>query len=452
MSNTIIIFIFLIYSLLFTGCIPIPTQTTNNTFDTTGTPAAMPVPQKPFTTTNHVYEPHIKTILLYPFLGEGNDAAKLAPPVISLAQTQPLLLEFDVLGQEAENYRAKIFHCTKDWKISSLNDIEFINDFNDFSIRDYDFSINTKKPYTHYQFTIPRVKISGNYLLKVFREGDEDDLLFTHRFIVYENKMSIQPKVKFSSKISEREHNQQIEFTIFYTNYTLQDPGNQLQVVIRQNYRWDNIIHNLKPSRIREYNKELEYSHFNLENNFRGGNEFRRFDLKSTRFLGFKVADIQLTDSVIMAQIQPDKSRNNRPYVKRSDLNGGYKIRHYETGKGVLEADYIDTKFVLEASQPIEEDVYVVGGFNNWQATSESKMNYYPEMKAYISNILLKQGEYNYGYGVQKTGSNLFDMSIFEGTHHETENVYEIMIYYRPFGSRADKVVGYALFNSNDAR
>jgi hypothetical protein len=35
------------------------------------------------------------------------------------------------------------------------------------------------------------------------------------------------------------------------------------------------------------------------------------------------------------------------------------------------------------------------------------------------------------------------DFSMLEGDWYETENEYHIIIYYRPFGARFDRVIGY---------
>jgi hypothetical protein len=35
------------------------------------------------------------------------------------------------------------------------------------------------------------------------------------------------------------------------------------------------------------------------------------------------------------------------------------------------------------------------------------------------------------------------DEIYFEGSHRETENQYDLLVYYRPPGSRADLLIGY---------
>jgi hypothetical protein len=44
------------------------------------------------------------------------------------------------------------------------------------------------------------------------------------------------------------------------------------------------------------------------------------------------------------------------------------------------------------------------------------------------------------------------DAAFFGGNHFETENVYEIIVYNRPPGARADLVIGYAMIPHNQRR
>ena len=64
----------------------------------------------------------------------------------------------------------------------------------------------------------------------------------------------------------------------------------------------------------------------------------------------------------------------------------------------------------------------------------------------YENRQFLKQGLYNYQYEViSKTRSATF----IEGSHYQTENVYEILIYNHPFRPNADLLIGYYLIPVN---
>jgi hypothetical protein len=441
------LFALLIPFLGLVGCLPLPSSS-----GVTTNPAVI---EKVFTTENYVYEPNIRSIQFCPEALTDDKSEYLKPPVMFLSDSRPLQIEFDAVGgSRIMSLRARVFHCDYDWKISNLNDIEVLNEVNDFAVNNYQISFNTRVPYVHYAFKIPKVKISGNYVLMIYKDGNDKDYLLTQRFWVYENKISIDPAVRNSTQISERDRNQQIDFKLNYSGYkvNLMNPREEIKVVIRQNYRSDNQIVGLKPLYVREFDKVLEYNFFNLENNFRGGNEFRRFDTRSIRFLGFNVNSINATDSLVYMQLVTETSREKNPYFRQPDYNGNYLIGHFETGRGKTEADYIQTRFVLQASQPANGEVYVLGRFNNWQTDSENLMRYNPEKGEYTADILLKQGEYNYLFGVKKLGEKVCNTDFWEGTFQETENNYEIIVYHRPLGARTDLIVGYRQFSSQQGR
>jgi hypothetical protein len=74
-------------------------------------------------------------------------------------------------------------------------------------------------------------------------------------------------------------------------------------------------------------------------------------------------------------------------------------------------------------------------------------MHYVPESHSYEAFIQLKQGIYNYNYVTRDSEGNVNETAL-EGTHSQTENVYEILVYHRPIGTRADALVGYSFIKT----
>ena len=67
---------------------------------------------------------------------------------------------------------------------------------------------------------------------------------------------------------------------------------------------------------------------------------------------------------------------------------------------------------------------------------------------SYLADVLLKQGFYNYAFALVSNKDKSVTFSKTEGNWHETENDYTILIYYRSFGDRYDRLVGAYTFNS----
>lgn len=398
---------------------------------------------------DHVYEENIRTVLFYPVDGETHNV--LAFPVIYLQKTEVLQLDFDELGDQYKNYNYKLIHCNHDWKQSILNDFEFLEDFNEYSITNYEISLNTRNSYVHYTLQVPKTKVSGNYVLKVYRNMNQNDVVLTRRFVVFDTKVSIQPDIKFSLDPANRFYGQQVDFTISYGDYQIYNPKEMVKVVVRQNGRWDNALYNLQPMFLKDQERILDYHFFNNENMFPGLNEYRGFDLRSIRFRGQNVANVQFDNQKAEAFVIPDQSRNKKTMSQWIDLNGRFVIENYETQRGYVEADYVDTHFSLDLEDDPDGDVYIFGLLTDWEIRPENKMKKVDGKLQWKGKLKLKQGFYNYSYVVVKPHIKPTE-TLLEGSYSQTENMYDILVYFRPVGGRYDQVVGYSKVDYNKMR
>ena len=387
---------------------------------------------------DYIYEPKVKTILFHQ--NNTQNPQMSGSSVLALDNPAQLVLEFDVLDSDYEDLYVKLIHCESDWAASQISDMDILNEYNEFPINDYEFSFNTIVPYVHYQFVVPRVKLSGNYVLAVYRDGNQSDLLLTKRFMVFENRVNFLPNVGLSSQIIQRNFNQQINFDLKYGQLDLLNPRQDMKVIIRQNYRWDNAINNLQPTFVKENQRLLEYRHFNLENNFKGGNEFRFFDLRSVNFGGQNIGSIQRKTNKIDAFLLQDKARTTAAYGQNKDINGQFRIAMNNWHDATLEGDYINTHFFLRSSEKQAGKVHLYGQLTNWSINKETEMEYQADLKGYVGSLLLKQGWYDYMYLYQHPSDK---PSYLEGDHFQTENTYDFLVYYRPPSGRTDLLVGY---------
>src|SRR5690606_35031332 len=111
-------------------------------------------------------------------------------------------------------YQFTFIHCNADWTISPLKPNEYISGNLFDNINDYSFSTTTFKVYTHYDIQFPtrdmKPKVSGNYILKVYRNFDESDIILTRRFMVVEDKFIITASPKIATTASLRFNSQEI--------------------------------------------------------------------------------------------------------------------------------------------------------------------------------------------------------------------------------------------------
>lgn len=391
--------------------------------------------QKKIEFADQTYEPQIKTVFLYP--GLGNPRGNLGPAVVPLQQ-QSLVLEFDDLSENSNDYYVKLIHCNYDWTKSTLMDLDFLESFNENRILDYAYSINTHTRYVHYQFQVPPVKLPGNYLLVAYR-NDPSDLILSKRMMVYQNQVSFSRDNQFAGTGTLQRGKQPFNFDIEYSNLEILNPMEMVHVNIRQNQRWDNVKTNVQPNFIRENTQQLEYRFFDIENQFDGGNEFRFVDFRSLVAPGQNTGKINRTVKPYELYVALDQNRSSEVYSQYLDLNGNYLIANLDFGEPALTGNYLHVNFLLKSVELPREDVYVVGSFNGFQRDAESKMSY-NGAGYYESRQFLKQGLYNYQYEV---GTNGNSSTSIEGNHFETENFYEVFVYQRPFRPNADLLVGY---------
>ncbi len=392
---------------------------------------------------DRAYESVIKTIQLHP------DAQPLDPAVTRLGQWN-LVLEFDDLRDHNDNYYARIIHCNYNWTQSNLSDLDFMTGYNEFPINTFAFSVDTHVPFVHYKFNVPGVKLPGNYVLVVYRESNKDDIILSRRFMVYQNQVTFKRDGNLIGPGNAADISQQLNFTINYQNVNIMNAMTDVHVNMRQNQRWDNIVSDVRPSFVREIEKEIEYRYFDDAKMFRGGNEFRFFDLRSLNYPGQNVDRINKTTKPFEAYIQKDKSRENEAYSQPQipDINGNFNLDNYDY-RDMAYANYVNVNFTLAVPPVANGDVYVAGAFNYWNLGVANKMKYDSVQNAYTARMLLKQGWYNYQYVVRAPKRPSY---MFEGSHFETENFYEVFVYYRPYQPQADLLIGYERIDANPRR
>lgn len=388
---------------------------------------------------NRVYNDQLRSIQLH---RSGEIGSQCYVP---LGKRNALDLRFDDLAADFKNYQYTFLHCNADWTPSDLIKSEYLGMYQQELIRDYNFSFNTYVPFTNYHLSFPNDYIqftkSGNYLLIVYLDNPEEPA-FTLRFVVYEDIATISANTHRANTADMMMDHQQVDFNIYYGDYPIPDPFRDLKVTVLQNHRWDNAITNLKPRFLS--NSTLSYD-YDLENNFKAGNEFREFDTKDMRTLSLRVRKIEI-DTSFIAYVQREESRRFNQFITWEDLNGSYVIRKLDNQDPNTEADYVLTDFYIKYPAPQPGGAYLFGEVTNWSLSPRWALTYDHDEQAYRGRFYIKQGFYNYMYATM-TPQGGADTTPFEGDHWQAENEYTIIVYHREMGIRYDRVI--AVTSSN---
>lgn len=367
----------------------------------------------------------------------------LAPPIINLNSADYLQLSFDRISENSlDRLRYKVIHCNADWIPSSLSEIDYIDGFNDNLIDDYASSVNTMVEYTNFLLEIPnndlKIRLSGNYVIIVYEADYPDNILLSACFSVVDSQISIEGNMTSNTLIDTNRGHQQISFAVNHQGMNIRDPFSDLKVFVRQNERSDNQKSLIKPTIIQ--NGRLLYEQ-NRNLIFEAGNEYRRFEIVSHRYNGLRVLHIEYKRPFYYAYIFPDMIRANKRYIYDKDQNGKFYLRNAEEEDSNTQGDYFFVEFTLKVDDPFLENIYINGNFTNNLFDDKYLMQYDYDKKEYYLSLMLKQGAYNYQYLAGQ--KNTFSTSLIEGNYYETENQYEIFVYYRPIGQRHDSLIGY---------
>lgn len=401
------------------------------------------VAQYPADTRQGIFHPAFKTLQVQV------DGFPMAPPVVSLGNASDrIVISFDELADDRRYMRYELIHCNSVWKPEGLVDSEFLDGFNRGDVEIYEYSRATTVHYVHYTVVIPneqmRPLVSGNYLVRFYPEDNPDETLLQARFSVSDDTMSVSGDVTTRTDIDTNETHQQVELSVDTRDVAIDDIWSDLTVVVTQNGRLDNEIVISRPLRVSGRTAIYEHQRPLI---FDAGNEYRRMEIVSTTYPGMHVGEILWADPLYHFVLQPDMPRATEPYIFDRTQNGRFKIREYNSSDSDVEADYALVHFSLVTDQIDGADIFLDGDFTNRRLEQDSRMVYNRGTGAYEATVLLKQGAYNYQYltfpvgGTRQSGQGGATGPV-EGNFSDTVNEYTVKVYYRPRGTRYDRLGG----------
>ena len=396
---------------------------------------------------DQIFDAAIHTVLVTPY---GNP---IGMPIITLNEATSLQISFDDFKAAYENYYYAIELRDDNWEPVSLSPFDYTQGFSQNKITSFSISSISVQNYYHYEFSLPNENCkptkAGNYIVKVFKDGNPNSLIFTKRFYVSDASVAVFASVQepFDGNISKT--HQKIQLSLDVKKIPYFQPG-QLSIQVIQNTRYSDAIKVIAPSFIRgnnvEYNSDRDLI-------FPSGKEFRWLDLQSLRLQSDRVLKFENTEHSNKVIVKPDLSRASTAYYSFKDLNGSFLISNMESLQSENQNDYAQVQFTYLPKDGIPymgETLYLSGAFTGNCLNKDAAMQFNTQKGVYEKMLLLKQGYYSYQYILrdQNDPQPNQDFMETEGDHWETENNYTILVYYTQAGARYPSLVGFSTINS----
>jgi hypothetical protein len=388
------------------------------------------------------FDKKVKTVQLRKLDSEMTD------PVITLGSGEQLLLSFDDLAEDIRYFSYKIVLCDADWGESSLFFSDYIEGFPDGYISNRQQSFNTLVGYAHYTLEIPnpqmQLKLSGNYLVKVYDSDNPENAVLQKSFSVAEpSSVDVRVSVRKLPLAGNDACTQQLDLTVEHPSLPIGQPYTEVKVRVEQNgYRF---LHIAPPTPTFIRSSAIDYSHHN-KNLYPGGSEYRHFDVTSIEYKTLRVREIVNIDNCYRVMLEQDEAF--KQYLYNPDVNGRYVIRSERyRDESDTRSDYPSVFLSLHMEQPLRGKVYVFGEISGWELHNDFVMLYDNRRRAYELSIPAKQGYYSYKY-VYVDENGALDMGKIDACSSETENVYGVYVYYRSPADYHDRLLNVTWISS----
>ena len=373
----------------------------------------------------------------------NNDWQQLVP-MMTLGSRDRLSVNFDELSHTYHRFVYVVEHCEPDWTpTEGLFESDWLEGFNRLPVEDYANSINTNVLYTHYALSLPndqmRLKMSGNYRLRVLDEDNDDAEVVVVEFRVVEPIVNIGLGITTNTDVDLNVSHQQVAMTLNYNALRVTNLEEQLQTIVMQNGREDNMRLNPRPTYITQ--RGLQWEH-HRELIFEAGNEYHKFEVLDPDHTTMGLAHVSWDQEERRYHVFPFFCEPQRNYIYDRDADGAFILRNSDNDESERTSEYVYVHYKLLTPHEYTDERVVIDGAWTTEPRDAYVMSYDPQECAYNAVVLQKLGYYNYQLMLEDTDGRLRRMPE-EGSFFQTENRYEALVYYRGTGERTWRLVGY---------
>ena len=372
--------------------------------------------------------------------GRSDATAETQFPTIVLGSAEHLQLEFDLMEPAGRPLSVYFYHADVDWQ-RDLAPAEYLERFQRDDLVDYSPSRATDIPYTHYRYAFPNGSISfllsGNYYVRVTEQGREDDVLFERPFFITEQAVHLQMGIE-SRQLGQGGFTSIQPAALFIPPPGLDGNVFDYTVCFVRNGRFDAPRCTEEPSLIQQ--PALRF-YLDPSQAFEPVTADYFLDISAIQ-VGNRIAHIDFEQVPYRVTLEPDYARFPgdplAPVLNGQTVISG-AVR--DVANPDLSAQYVTVQFsyVPDTGRPVRGGVYLTGSFNGWLLDPDLKMTWNDETGSYTTEVLLKQGQYEYRYVLD--GDRLP-----RGTVPRPENLYIAMVYFSDLRVNTDRLLAIGSF------
>lgn len=359
-------------------------------------------------------------------------------PVLNASSGETLTLAFDLVDESPRPLSVWFYHADRSWR-RDLQPGEALESFHRDDLFDYRASRATQLPYVHYRYAFPnasiRFRVSGNWVLRVTEQGDEEAVLFERPFLVSEQAVpirfgvepvmvagasypSLQPTLGFAPP--ERLSGNAYDYDACFVR------GGILSAA-RCDARMD-----LAPMPSVRFTLDAETA-------LRPRPDDGYLDLSDLR-IGPRVVSTDLSAVPFRAALEPDYMRfpgslDNPMLGANPVIDGTVPLPEPSLG-----AEYVRVRFsfVPDPERELPGSVHVIGTFDGWNPMSSNRMEWNPTTARYEAEVLLKQGRHAYRYAFS---DERVATEVNESSPPKSDDMISAFVYFRDVRLATDRLV-----------
>ncbi|MGM0459728.1 MAG: type IX secretion system plug protein domain-containing protein [Bacteroidota bacterium] len=345
-------------------------------------------------------------------------------PILELGSSDQLVLSFDLLEFENRQLTIKFTHHDPDWSRSGLAEDFYKDGFYSLRLPTGDLSRTNRPNYRTYEYEFPNDDVellaSGNYMLQV-EDADNGNFLFSMPFFVFENEGSIRSQVETITVPRREGRISHLPRSVYELPDFIDTPQFDLEYYYVQNQFWGRAR---QPDELDTSTQGEVMFELTRDRAFVGDYEFQFLSLTdfSMQAPGIRdYAPAEIPPRIVLFDDVQGFSAN------RSDVPGSRLGAPDPSG----DARYANVHFRFDARSQInpENDLYVVGDFNNWAIRSNYRMEYRQDTERWHANGIIKSGTYAYKY--VEVGENEIKDLTMDDSFTRNAQEYHAFVYFQ---------------------